>query len=186
MNKIFLWTLSKLRLLTAPFIYWWLRKQLKVEFPGKWEDAIQYLSVNQLSEKLDITNYKWDPLGGVVDYTLFDLDLFFNASENFTKPPYGRDCDDFAWIWFNWAKVHGLPTWMVLLIDGYNLKSLHFVTVIQFSEREYGLANYTMQPALYRTLGGAMEEFFRKSLTSHGRYRDLMWVVHRSYKPPSY
>lgn len=185
MNKIFLWLLSKIRLITAPFIYWWIKPKLKIEYPGKWQDTVQYYSSNQMSDLMGREIYKPDPLGGVVDYTLFDLDLFFNTSPEFLKAPYGRDCDDWAWVWFNWAKVHRLPTWMILLIDGYNLKSLHFATVIQFSEREFGLANYTMQPALYRTLEGAAEEFFRKSLTDNGRYRDLFWTVHRSYKPPS-
>lgn len=161
-------------------ILWWIvRCFLTVERPGKWNAIRSTSTAQQMSDLMSAINYKADPMMGVFDYTLYDLDLIFNEKKSWW---WSCDCDDSAFAWFDWAVGHDYSAWQVALVDGTDIKSAHMVTVYQQPDGKYRLCNWQLYPVCFPALDVAIDEFRYEKLTVHGKYTDLMWAVYRKYQ----
>jgi hypothetical protein len=68
--------------------------------------------------------YKWDPLGGLVDFTFLHPKYFF-----WKDLPYGRDCDDFAYMWYLYHILNGRKAWIYIVTPDLDIKKAHAICV---------------------------------------------------------
>lgn len=164
-----LWVIFKIFLKTPVELKWFKKKSL---------------SLVDFNKDLAKTAYNWDPGMGIFDYTLYDLDYFFDSS-NDGKWAYGRDCDDFSYAWFCYLSASGLcsDVYMILGTNGLDIRRAHAWTVARSKhDGRFSLFNYQMLPSDFSSLADACEEFSRKSLVVGGTYDKLIWVVYRHHK----
>lgn len=154
----------------SKFLYWIIRKTIhRGPLENIW-DGVKNLSMQDFSAYINKYPYKADPLWGLPDYTIQEPNYFFRDDLRF-----GRDCSDFAQMWYWWAKENGYWAWKVLLYDGWNLKSGHATCVI-FIDGKYYLADYWIRGE-YDTLNQAIEQFRKQELVEYGKYERLQWTT---------
>jgi hypothetical protein len=121
--------------------------------------------------------YAWDPFKGAFDYTLLDESYFFDRG-NEANRLYGRDCDDFAFVWKSYLNFRPRFTdvTMVICADGLTFKSSHVFTAAKSKAGgKWFLFNYTQYGKPFETLEDLCQEFSRVPLVSSGVYSDLIW-----------
>lgn len=161
----------------SPLIYWIIRKTIHSdELPDVW-GSIKDFSMDAFSDFINNFPYKADPLGGFIDYTIQEPDYFFLDLK------FGRDCSDFASMWFWWAKERKYPVWKILLYDKGRLKSGH-ATCVFLKDGKYYLADYSIR-GKYDTLEEAMEQFRVRELVAYGKYERLKWRVYQEWNSKS-
>ena len=136
MKKLFIIIYLKIiRKITSPIFY--LISRIKYgKLPDKWE-SVKNLSMEKFSEMLLSYPYKSDPFFGAIDYSLINPNYFFIEKD------YGRDCDDFARMWWLWA-IHNkkTPVYEVVIVERTKITSAHVITIIKESENKYLLFDY--------------------------------------------
>jgi len=68
--------------------------------------------------------YKSDPAKGAFDFTFLDPKFFF-----WDELPYGRDCDDFSYMWYLWARFNNQLAYQYVVVPNIDIKKSHAVTV---------------------------------------------------------
>jgi len=159
---------------TSPIIYGVVRRFM--ETPEKRWIIYNKLSIKNFDKAIGKLKYISDPIGGLLDFTLKDPNLFLD-------PPfkYSRDCDDFAYTWHLWAKEHNLKSWIIYLMDGVHISSAHACTIIKIGEK-YVLCNFTIE-GHYKSIEHALNQFKKRPIQSYGIYPNLVWTVGKHHKP---
>ena len=149
--------------------------------PGVWEIVRNY-SLLDFNRVMCGKQYKMDPLWGILDYTLYDLDYYFYYEYSYI-PSYGGDCDDAAYAWFEYLKNSNLATdiYQILCIDGWKVSTMHFFTVARFHDGYYRLFNYRLFPRPFLSLQETCDVFTKESLVKSGQYKNMRWVIYDSY-----
>lgn len=172
--KTIIWCflINCVRDVTSRIIYLLFKPFQLVENPGKWLEVSAEKDIEKFAEVISKFQYKSDPMGGILDYTQYNLDVFFNTEE------HSSDCDDFAWLYFQWAKRHNHKAWYVAINNGLSLKRGHFVTVIKIAE-SYFLCNYSIA-GKYKNLEESIKQFEIRELVLGGKYDDIVWCVNEN------
>lgn len=68
--------------------------------------------------------YKWDPFKGGLDFTYLHPKYFF-----WDALPFGRDCDDFSYMWYLWYRLSGSDSYQYVVVPNYDVKKSHVITV---------------------------------------------------------
>lgn len=106
------------------------------KLPQKW-DEIKKLPMYEFSKVLGKYEYKSDPFGGAIDYSPRNPNSFFVDKKN------GRDCDDWARMWFWWCIENGkTPVYEVAICEKTNLVASHMVCIFE-EQGEFFLLDYT-------------------------------------------
>lgn len=151
---------------------------LKAPEKGIW-DRVKKQPLSVFNTMMSPNNYIADPGLGIFDYTLYNLDYYFYTG-NENNIAYGRDCDDSAFVWYNY--LQGQPyveeVFMILCSNGWNIKSLHFFTVAKFTDKKWYLFNYTQHSDAFADLNDACEEFKRSPITVSGKYHNLCFTTY--------
>ncbi len=82
------------------------------------------LSKDEFKKKITEYQYVSDPGKGFVDFTFLDPKFFF-----WDVLPYGRDCDDFSYMWYLWARFNEAIAYQYIVIPNFDVKNSHVVTV---------------------------------------------------------
>lgn len=106
-------------------------------------DEIKTFSIENLSAILKNRRYYCDPCRGLLDYTLFNPNYFF-CEDNNSNLLYGRDCDDFAHIWYLWATEHNINATKIYIVNGFNIQKSHVFTVLKRNDK-YTLCDFTLK-----------------------------------------
>ena len=96
-------------------------------------------SLREFSTKINKMEYKADPFKGAIDYTA-SVDTFFKRKK------FGRDCDDYARMWFTFGVLNNYKATEIVVANngGFFLHHLHVVTIL-FKDGEYILCNYRLK-----------------------------------------
>lgn len=134
--KICYWIYLRLiRVWSSPLIYWVIRSFIdKRPLPKIWNTINTYDS-EKFENYIIQYSYKWDWEGGKLDFTLQNPNYFFVEKE------YFRDCDDFARMWYLWAKENNYQVWEICLWD--KLNKAHMITV--YKDGNYKLCDYKLK-----------------------------------------
>lgn len=180
--------LARLRKYTAKTIWFFIKFFLKKPKERLWEllRTKELVEFNKIMKT--VTNfYKYDPFRGVVDYTLYDLNYYFNKDNN-NNFFYGKDCDDAAYVWFEYlkTKVYVDEVYNILCIDGWKIKTMHFFVVARFNDGKYRLFNYEMVNKHFNTLHEAVLEMNKFGLAQiPQKYKDFRWVIYDKLIEPN-
>lgn len=184
MKKFFLKTISRIRKVTSPVI-WFIMKNFFLKSPpgGMWNRIKEYpLSV--FSALMRSQQYKSDPFWGIVDYTLKDPDYYFYTGDN-NNLYLGKDCDDSSYITFLYLKEKPYirECYLILGMDGWNIfkHRLHFWVVAKFDDGNYRLFNYGMYNHIFSSLEDACREFEREALVSSGKWKKTSYIEYDKY-----
>ncbi len=154
----------------SPLTYWVVRlTRHRGPLPDRWS-RLKNATENGFASALAQMPYRWDPFGGLLDYSPEEPDFFFVEREQ------GRDCDDWARMWFWWAQEQGYRAWEIFIVDGLKVRSAHAITVFMDEGGEYVLCNYKIE-GRYRSMAGALKRFRVSRETSYGTYDNLLWFV---------
>lgn len=82
------------------------------------------LSRDEFKEKITSYQYISDPGKGALDFTFLDPKFFF-----WDELPYGRDGDDFSYMWYLWARFNGTIAYQYIIIPDFDLKKAQAVTI---------------------------------------------------------
>lgn len=167
--------LNSVRPFKSPYLYWLFRETVYGEdLPERWVH-IKDFDRESFGEVLMEYPFRMDFGSGVLDFSPEEKDFFF------LKREHNRDCDNWARMWFWWAEHHQYPVWEIAIIDGYDLRTAHMITVFK-DERGYHLCNYEIV-GVYSSLEEAVMEFSHQALTSSGVYENLRWAIYQSSTP---
>lgn len=163
---------KQLRSHLSPALYWTIRNTVyrNVRPPKVW-DSYKKLSKAQFALKMKAMPYRGEPLGGAVDYTIQEPDFFF-----WTGLTKGRDCDDFAYIWYLWAKNKQYICDQIILMNGIDITTSHVITV--FYDGTWNLGNNQFLKSGYKTMEAAIngvKEFTWGSGSKTHHYEKLYW-----------
>lgn len=154
MIKLFLWIYVRLiRPFTSRFIYFSLRPFVKIEV-RKW-NKLKNLFIEDFSKEVDKIQYHFDPIGGILDFTIYNPDMYFDTI-GYGSMWIGRDCDDAAHIWHLYCKHHNYEHKIVAVINGCNVKKSHFFVVIKIEDGKYKYANYALSKEKYDSYSDAI------------------------------
>lgn len=168
---MFFWLMG-VRRFFSKVIYWTLRKTIfRGSLPNYW-DTIKNHDMKEFSLFINMYPFKRDPLWGLLDYTIQEPDFFFLGLK------HSRDCDDFAQMWYWWAKENGYSAWLVMMYDKWKLNSGHMTCII-YKEGQYHLADFHIK-GKYSSFEEAMEQFKNRELLSYGKYKNLRWKIYAS------
>jgi len=128
-------------------------------------------------------NYKPDPLFGLLDYTLEDPNYYFYIG-NDGNYFMGKDCDDAAFIWYMYLieQIFIDEVYIILAMDGIDIRTLHFFTVAKFSENKFKVFNYKIMPYEFSTLQDACNIFSLEPCVSTGVMKNMHWVIYKAWK----
>jgi hypothetical protein len=176
--KSLLKTSSVLRKPISKLLFKLVEKKIPVEKPGSWAKYVT-MPTSQFDDIMGKLKYKSDPFMSIFDYTLYNLDLLFNNEDTcLGNSVYGRDCDDAALAWYEFAKHKGLETWQIMMMNGWNVKASHLATVFKRNDDKYILCNWRMLPIKFDTLEAAVDAFRTMPLQASGKYENLTWVIY--------
>jgi hypothetical protein len=145
----------------------------------RWNEVKQ-LDIESFNYFLSKYKYNPDPALGIFDYTLFDLDYFLNR-DNEHNQLFGRDCDDFAYAWYQWAKHNKISAFMILMIDGFKTETLHMTTVIVI-DGKYHLCNYHLWFTGKKSIQDALLPFtLNEHITKYGALNNMKYVIYDKY-----
>ncbi len=65
------------------------------------------MSMKDFEELINSYKYYKDPLWGLLDFTIQQPDFFFLERKS------ARDCDDWARMWYRWAKHRSYEAWEI-------------------------------------------------------------------------
>jgi hypothetical protein len=165
---------KQLRSKLSSQLYWIIRntRYRSVRVPKVWE-SYKKLSKAQFLLKMKEMPYRGEPLGGAVDYTIQEPDFFFWKGLD-----KGRDCDDFAYIWWLWAKNKQYICDQIILMNGMDITTSHVITV--FYDGTWNLCNNQYLTSGYKTMEAAINgvknyTWKGAGATTH-HYENLYWV----------
>lgn len=144
--------LNVIRRLLSPALWYTIRytRYLFARPPKVWRTFKNYDKTNFLNEIKKLP-YRADPLYGAIDYTVYDLDFFFWHALS-----KGRDCDDFAYAWYSWAKNKRYPAKMLVVMEGNDITTSHVITIFRDSQG-WNCANLRSVGSGYRTANDALK-----------------------------
>jgi len=172
--KILLWAYIRLvRSWTSPLVATIMLWRVKPN-KGVW-DEYKYLHASEFEKRLRLVKYSGDPMGGLADYTIRGPEYFWaDGIPNI-------DCDDFAYMWFLWAKKNCDEAWLVVIMDGLGIDSSHYFTVVKMRDN-YHLCNYDMDRTECRSLADCIALFSKRSLVKHGPYKNPVTLIDKHWK----
>jgi hypothetical protein len=167
--KFLLSVYLKIRKITSPIIYWLMKrtKYKKVTFPKKWEKVKDY-DAKEFERILLEYPYRWDLGKGLIDSSLQEPDFFFIPRKEM------RDCDDFARMWFLWAKNKNYPVYEIVTIRDNKIRTAHVITVFEMNG-VYRLANYQLDDKKYMSLENAV-----LASVNNKDKRNLIWKIYKT------
>lgn len=167
MKRLLFFTIVRLRCLFSPLIYWSLRFTIhKGKLPDLWVTARE-LPMEEFSNLINEYPYKLDYFRGALDNTLREPNFFFVIDRK-----SDRDCDDFAQMWFWWAKHKNYEAYMVAIADNL-IRRGHKICI--FKRRGvYYLADYTIIGE-FNTLEQAIGSYNKL-------YPNLNWAITRVHR----
>lgn len=102
------------------------------------KDYVEKLTEDEMSKKIMSYPYKWDPKKGALDFTFLDPKFFF-----WDGLPYGRDCDDFSYIWYLYFRLLGLKAYQYVVVPGYDRSKAHVIAVVKSEDgKTYKIYDY--------------------------------------------
>jgi hypothetical protein len=152
----------------SPLLYWLFRyTKFRGELQDKWTD-IKDLNVNDFHKKICYyTNYKYlsDPLNGFIDYSPQEKNFFFLDKDT------GRDCDDWARMWYWYHKHHNREVYEIAMYD-LNNKTGHMVVVAKFNDG-YKLFDYRPINNVEKTI----EDALKNNIVN---YNNFIWIINKA------
>jgi len=134
MKKAIIETYLTIRRFSSRIIYEFV-KIPEDKLPQKWNE-IKNLSMDKFSKVLNRYEYKSDPFGGIIDYSPRNPNYFFIEKSG------GRDCDDWARMWFWWCIENGkTPVYEVAICESKNILAAHMVCIFE-EQGEFFLLDY--------------------------------------------
>jgi hypothetical protein len=140
---------------------------------GLWEEY-KYLPPHEFAKKLKQVKYSGDPLGGFLDYTITDPEKFFAP-----EIPH-VDCDDHAMMWYLWSLKNVDESWLIVMMDGLNIRSAHYFTVVRIGVNHY-LCNYDWDSVPRLSLDGCIAQFQKHILTRWGQYKEPVLLIDKHF-----
>jgi len=135
MKKNIIKTYLAIRKFSSRIIYEFV-KTPEDKLPQKWNE-IKNLSMYEFSKVLNKFEYKSDHFGGALDHSPRNPNEFFVDKKN------GRDCDDWARMWFWWCIENGkTPVYEVAICEKSNIIKAHIVCIFE-EQGEFFLLDYT-------------------------------------------
>ena len=119
--------------------------------------------------------YKIDPLCGLIDYTIKDPNYFFSFKNEFNIL-YGRDCDDFAHAWLQYAKENEIPASKIYVMDKFKPWKAHVFTVMYIGNK-ITVCDYDLGPCL-----DDMEDVIFHIRKVY-KYKNIIWCYGETYGP---
>lgn len=113
--------------------------------------------------------YMWDPLSGLLDFTFLHPKYFF-----WKELPYGRDCDDFAYMWYLYHILNGRNSSVYIVTPDYDITKAHAICVVD-SENSFMIFDYG-QKYTAATLTELMDNYFIKNY-SKDNYETISYCV---------
>lgn len=145
----------------------------------RWKDY-KKLDKTQYQLKVAGMPYRGDPLWGAVDYTVYDLDFFF-----WSGLKRGRDCDDYSFAWFEWAKYKGYPCKQIVVMEHNKIATSHIVTVFKDNQGWNCTNNQLYKsgfPSYLASLNWLKEFSYRNPNGTTFKYNNMdIWIMN-SYK----
>lgn len=129
-------------------------------------NSLANLSIGDFSDKINSMKYKSDKLFGAVDRTS-SVDTFFNKKKN------GRDCDDYARMWFTYGVLKGYNAYEVIVANKKKIFSTSHVITILEKNNHYILCNYRPFYGGIDTFDEALDRM-RKAWSIYGK--DMIWA----------
>lgn len=152
---MFLKLMIAVRRIFSPINYWLARKTIfgRYILPNKW-DKVKDKNIEEFSEIINSYPYRSDPFSGKFDFSIQEPDFFF------LKKDSARDCDDFARIWYFYAK-HNSNKWYGFEIwvyeKGNKVPTSHMTAVLQNVETgKFHLADYRFDPTPHDSIQEAL------------------------------
>ena len=172
--RILLWAYIRLiRSWTSPLMSAITLRRIKPN-----EDAwleYKHLPSWDFEKKLSLVKCSGDPLGGLADYTIKKPEYFW------AKGIPNVDCDDVAYMWFLWSQLHCDESWLVVIMDGIDIESSHYFTVVR-RKNKYHLCNYRTIGEEFKSLNHVISAFSQKALTHHGIYKNIVFLIDKHWK----
>lgn len=174
---------SYIRKMYSP-IFWKIMQHFVLAHPEHdyWSQVKKH-PLEVFNAMMSSIGYKPDPLFGLLDYTLEDPNYYFFVG-NDGNYFMGKDCDDAAFIWYKYLieQIFIDEVYVILAMDGIDIRTMHFFTVGKLSENKFKVFNYKIMPHEFKSLEDACSIFSQERCTSTGIMNNMHWIIYKSWK----
>lgn len=182
---------SVFRKIYAPVLFWFawtfsIKKSLnpneKKIAEQKWNELYQSTSIKEFDERMRLLDIKWtsDALNGLYDITYYNkpwLNFIPSVVEKF-----GRDCDDFAYMTFQWMQRVGFAESDIILMMNPEVTSGHFIIAGKLNGDD---ENYIVKSNCNKSKSikaNTLDEAIKTFVETSWEEKDYVWVVYRKWR----